>query len=479
MLRKHPYRASFLMQWNTRMSSDNPKMLVDRVSEAILHQQGIPFEHSNEYRSIYSYDKLWQQLEHYDREYDVDKGNPYLKRGLNNAYRIFACPDAKMKLTPVDLKRGVADLIGDLNIKDKSAGLTAYGMKKFEAFTIGLDKAISILTEDKSPAPSLAGVRTQRKEKTRLVWMVPLEMTIIEALVARPLIDYFKNTEHVMTFGDYSHEVGARMRRSASNCKCHYSLDYSQFDSTIGPLFIKYAFNALRTWFDMDDEIYEGVNLGLVFDRIEKYFISTPIVMPNRGSKFPTMVVGKKGGVPSGSYFTQIVDSFVNTALIYAASARFNLGLKDSNVYVLGDDCLFFCNKYDDTLLQRISSFLSTFGFKLNPDKGSHGFATDNLEYLGRTWRNGFPIRQFKEIVRGVLYPENYRRYSDQRGVRQKQALSVLNSYLLTSYCEDLPVGAEAFSSVYHITPWMSSGFTQYLMKEGLIPGDVLKRAVY
>jgi hypothetical protein len=481
MFIRTPYRAQHLVQWNARQSVDVSKPLVDKKVEAVLYQQGIPFKHTSEYRNIYSYDKLQEQLEHYDRPSFVRKGNPYLKAGLSSAFRIFACPDVKMRLKPVKLQGTAAELMVALDVKgDRSAGLTAYGETKLEAMVTGLDKAISILCEGKAPAPCLAGARTYRKGKTRLIWMYPLEMTIIEAMIARPLINYFLNIQHVMTFGDFSHETGMRIRRSASECKYHYSIDYSQFDSTVGPLFIQYAFNAFRTWFDLSDEVMENVTVKDVFDRIESYFITCPIVMPSRGKKYPDMVTGKNSGVPSGSYFTQLVDSFANVALIFAANARFKLGLKDHNVYVLGDDCLFFCNSNGGRhLLQQLSQFLSNFGFKVNPAKGSHGLSTDDVEYLGRTWRNGFPLRKMSEIIRGALYPQKYRRYSPNKAVSQKQVLALLNSYLLTSYLEDPPVGVETFSSVYHSTPWMSSGYTEFLLRSGMIPGDRIARAVY
>lgn len=469
------------MQWNARQSIDNPNQLVDKVVEAVLHQQGIPFEHTSEYRSEYSYTKLWEQLGHYDREYLGNGASSHLKHGLSSAFRTFACPHTSMKLKPVDLMRGVAELYSDLSIKgDRSAGLTAYGESKAQAFTIGLDKAQAILCDGKAPAPCLAGVRTQRKKKTRLVWMYPLEMTMIEACVARPLINYFSSTEGVMTFGQFSHEIGSRLRRSASSTRFHYSIDYSQFDSCVSPLLIHYAFNAFRSWFDLEDKILENVTVGQAFDVIERYFITTPIVMPKAMAKFPVMVTGKVGGVPSGSYFTQLVDSFANVALLYACSSRFELALKDENVFVLGDDCLFFCNRDGGAdLLQQMSGFLASLGFSVNQQKGSHGLSTDVVEYLGRHWHNGFPMRPMSEIVRGALYPEKYRRYSRDRGTRQAQALAVVNSYLLTSYVEDPPVGVETFSSPYVVSPWMSSGYTQFLLREGMVPGKVLTRAIY
>jgi hypothetical protein len=443
-----------------------------------MYQQGIPVNHTQEYRNIYSYEKLWESLSHYDREYIADGRNSHFKAGSNQAFRIFAKPRNEEFLKTVNLTESAKALYSELCIRDDtSAGLTAYGETKLEAFTVGLDKAVDILTTGKAPAPCLAGVRTQRKGKTRLVWMYPLEMTILEAIIARPLINWYKNIDHVMTFGDYSTEIGQRMRASASSCKYHMSLDYSQFDASVNSLLIHRAFHAYRTWFNLQDEVYPGVTLEALFDIVERYFITTPIVMPNRNGEFPTLVLGKKGGVPSGSYFTQMVDSFANVAMIKAVDARFKLGIKDEHLYVLGDDCLFFCNS--NISVAQIGNFLSNFGFKLNLTKGSHGLATVPIEYLGRTWRNGFPIRKFSEISRGSLYPEKYRRYNPQKGKRQQEALSVISSYLLTSYVEDSPVGMGCFLDSFMVTPWMTSGFSRYLLQEGFMPGKVMKRAIF
>lgn len=474
-----PYRAPHLVQWNARMRKNDPTQLVDKVVEAVMYQQGIQFEHTDEYRSVYDYHKLCEQLEHYDRSYMVRSENSDIKRGLSTAFRIFACPDANLKLRPVNLVGTSSELIKSLAIKDRSAGLTAYGENKIEAFATGLDKAGKILTENKAPAPCLAGIRTQRKGKTRLVWMYPLEMTIIEAVVARPLIDYFKAIEHVMSFGDYSHETGMRMRKSCASNRYFYSIDQSQFDACVSPLFIRYAFNAFRTWFNLDDKVYADVTVEQVFKIVENYFITTPIVMPSEG-KYPVMVTGKRGGVPSGSYFTQLVDSFTNVALLMACSSRFGLNLKDSNVCVLGDDGLFFCNDARlETLLNEMGQFVSSFGFKLNASKSECGLTTADVPYLGRHWRNGFPIRQMRELTRGALYPEKFRRYSPNKAVRELQAMNVIGSFLLTSYLDDPTCDTETFRQVYCLTPNMSSGFSAYLLSEGLIPGQVLTRAIF
>lgn len=476
-MKQYKYRQEFLVQWNARLRSDVTEPLVDKVVEAVLYNQGIPFEHTSEYRNIYSYTKLWEQLKHYEPERYPNVRNEHLRAGLSRAFKCFARPINSEPLNPVNLMTGAAQLFDELQIKSTtSAGLTAYGENKLEAFTTGLDKAFRIVEDGKSPSPCLAGVRTQRKGKTRLVWGYPLEMTIIEATVARPIINMFKGRDHLMTFGRTSHEVGMRLRHSCATTKFHTSIDYSQFDASIPPFMIRHAFSALKTWFRASDVVIGDKTVDDVFNVIESYFIHTPIVMPSE-HRYPTLVLGKNGGVPSGSYFTQIVDSFVNAALIFSVADRFKITILDENLYVLGDDCLFFTNQ--EIGLDKIGNFVATFGFKCNPAKGSAGLVNQSIEYLGRKWKNGFPLRPYSDAIRGALYPEKFRRYSDQAGIRQMEALNVLNSYLLTSYIEDAPIGVDRFSRVLMVSERYSSGLTKFLMSEGLIPGKVFRRAIF
>ena len=214
-MQKQTFRAPHLVQWNARLSKDNVIPLTDHVVEAMLHAQHITFEHTDEFRSIYSYDKLWQAFENYGSEWQENSRDENMLAGLNAAYRLFARPAGESKLTTVSLTQSATELFTLLSIKgEKSAGLTSYGESKLDAFAVGLDKAVKILTEGKTPSPCLAGVRTQRKGKTRLVWMYPLEMTILEAIIARPLIDQFSRVEHPMTFGATSHAVEMKIGRA-------------------------------------------------------------------------------------------------------------------------------------------------------------------------------------------------------------------------------------------------------------------------
>ena len=70
-----------------------------------------------------------------------------------------------------------------------------------------------------------------------------------------------------------------------------------------------------------------------VWDPIIDYFINTPVVLPNG------IFMKIKGSLPSGSYFTQFIDSAVN----YATSNYVQLTVfgKSYPIYVLGEDSIF------------------------------------------------------------------------------------------------------------------------------------------
>lgn len=93
---------------------------------------------------------------------------------------------------------------------------------------------------------------------------------------------------------------------------------------------------------------------------------------------------GKKHGVPSGSFFTQIVDSIVNAIIAGTISAHFNLNLKPYDTFILGDDLLIYVNR--DLSLATIASFASNaFGVTFNPSKSEKFKGGDKVRYLGRT----------------------------------------------------------------------------------------------
>lgn len=421
-----PFRRKALEGWMRSMSAQEKLPPVyDTLLAEILQRQG--FTATYKPASLCDLAQTFEALENFSPEHDtrIDSADESVQAGLALAWKCFAKTKGVEPIKPMRLLDVQYELKGE-----KSAGLTWLHSSKAEAMEYGLGRAGQILQGSKKPNPCLAGVRTQAKEpekgeeykgKTRLVWAYPLEMTLIEGKFAVPIYSIMKKKRTPMMFARAKHEVGALIDSFVkSTGDCVYGLDYSKFDSTIPSFMIRFAFKVIRTWFDFQDsEDQEG------WDTMVKYFIHTPIVMSDGN-----LYTGKKHGVPSGSYFTQLVDSIVNVALIGALSHSFGMKISHRNFFVLGDDVILSTYKGCD--LSKVADYLrETFGIILHPHKCEVG----NAHFLGADWPIVTPTRKLQELVDKGFWPESYRKFfGDTYEQKLDDAQTVLLSYSMVAY---------------------------------------------
>lgn len=390
------YRRSFIDDkfegYKTRMSKDDDRALYDGHVAYLLKEQGFDLSQIPESpRSIYSVEKLYEKLALYGPEKNKDiLIDEHLKRGFKMALKAFGYRPLVGKQKVMRLSETPAAIK-----MNTSAGLPSL-VKKADAITYGLNRAAQTIEGFKNPNPCIAYKRTQGGNKTRLVWGYPLDMTLIEAKFARPLTDLFLRIDTPMAFGMSKMTLGCLLetRVNKRNIVC---LDYSKFDASISAKLISYAFNILRTWFDFESQEDEKS-----WEIVIKYFITTPIVMPNG-----KLYTGKRHGVPSGSYFTQIIDSVVNVMLLGALSSHLNLDLGIEGMFVLGDDSIFSTNK--NVNLHKIAKVMELYGISVNVDKCKLGIK----HFLGATWIRCFPTADITEVLQKAIYPETFRNYQD------------------------------------------------------------------
>lgn len=422
LFRRNRYRSKRLKSYFQRFSQDDDSVLIDTNVRDALLAQGLSAEEAP--RSVYKVDKLYEALSHYAPG-KIPKPKPGVEysSGVALAYKCFAWREDRPKLSVMPMTPATVAAV--TSNPSGSPGVTNFGCTKAESQTRALERGIQTMREEKKPEPCLAFKRTQFNEKTRLVWGYPYSMTVIEGLVAKPLIEVFKGGCTPMAFAMASGALGTKLRVAAYHKEWAYSLDMSQFDATISAQLIHVAFKVLRTWFDGSEvEPVTGCTVDQIFSLIERYFIYTPIVMPDGNVYY-----GKDHGVPSGSYFTQLVDSIVNVIIGGTLSAKFSLHVSKREIFVLGDDLLMWSNRKVD--LDVLAKFANDyFGVRLHGSEKSRIYHFDEeIHYLGRNWDNGLPDLPEEDILKRMVYPESYRKYSKDPVERQRQVHLMLLSY--------------------------------------------------
>ena len=397
------------------------KTIVDGILDAVLTQQGFEIEENTS--SYYDPKFIFEALARYSPSQSkrVDVNTPEMKRAIAATYKIYA----KKKGMPFLKTLKTLTAIRNALKMDKSAGLPFMG-KKEDSFFYAIDREKQVRDKIKKAAPCLAMTRTQLGGKVRLVWAFPFEMTIIESRFAWPLIQHFLTANTTMAFGLTKFELGGIIDNIDHSYGVTCGLDFSKFDSTISADLIYLAFQILGTWFTEEEKKEYG------WDLIVDYFIHTPIVMPNGRVYF-----GKKHGVPSGSFFTQLVDSVVNTIVQFYMAARLGYSISKWKFKVLGDDVIISIpaevslDNYERVVKEEL-------GLIMNADKTKR-----YAHFLGATWINGIPYREKGEILQKMKYPERYRVYPE----KDKVGKFVCANQIMLQYCS-------AYANAVNLLPY-------------------------
>lgn len=265
---------------------------------------------------------------------------------------------------------------------------------------------------------SLAFNRTVASEKTkskiRPVWGYPFDVFAEEARYFYPLFDHLKSKANA---DDLCYGIGmetalsghAHIRRvfaSIPGAKV-LNADYTNFDAKVPDWLIRDIVSYMSNWFDFSRVIDSDGKIWDVHpDQTAKrwkamwsYFIKTKIRLPT-GERFQ-----KFHGVPSGSAFTNIIDTFCNAvATRTALYAHCGLPAKD---YYYGDDSTIILRPDQVLDLNALSELLSQlFGLEMHPDKTSYSTNPDDIHWLGYYSRPEGPRRSGEFILASTIFPD-------------------------------------------------------------------------
>lgn len=256
-----------------------------------------------------------------------------------------------------------------------------------------------------------AQICAREKNKVRATWGYPLTVFLTEAQYFYPLIKYIKQSKsRLMAYGLEMGNGG--MQYLDTMVKAFHGAnviigDWSRFDKTIPAWLIRDAFKILERHIDWTkvETVSSGSHWPVKeqasrarWKRLVSYFIDTPVQLSS-GERWI-----KHGGVPSGSCFTNLIDTIVNAIVMRYLIIEQTGELPMDDVY-LGDDSV--CLTKQPISLELLSEQArDQFSMVFNPDKSYQTSNPDNVHFLGYYNHLGDPRKPVDSIIASSIYPE-------------------------------------------------------------------------
>jgi hypothetical protein len=294
--------------------------------------------------------------------------------------------------------------------------------------------------------PAVRGAsRPSEETKTRLVWMYPAAMLLSEGVFAQPLIkryynDWFKHDLFLTgRNGKFKHrQYCGRANEKKDDITIGH--DFSSFDTFNCTEVIRDVFSILNEniahgYYKDSKGVIEGGTSGVearsrkAWANIVEYFIRTPIVLPNG------KVIRKESGIPSGSNFTNLIDSMIN--YLAHLTMSFHHGIRFNLLRTNGDDSLFTVK--NNLRKQEWYSLMET-GFKqcfnliLNTEKSCYAEVPSQIHASGTEWNNLDPYRTTVGWLRLALNAKSYTRNSLE-GFQRLFGIGVVGGFRDPTYC--------------------------------------------
>lgn len=224
-------------------------------------------------------------------------------------------------------------------------------------------------------------------------------MTIMEGMFAQPLIHAYNSLRWTPYAIWWRWQKGDMHTLNSKRGRCKWlGTDYSAFDVNVPPWLIRDAFSILRDNLDFSSYEFYGAptdpqTILVLWNEVVRYFINTPARLKSG------KIVVKHGGVPSGSYFTNMVDSVCNGLISHYL--LLSLGINYYEHFFMGDDSII---RVAEDVDLRVYAQLAeeVFGCKINPDKSECDYF---VHWLGYRLAQDKPKPDLDKLIAQLLVP--------------------------------------------------------------------------
>jgi hypothetical protein len=336
-------------------------------------------------------------------------------------------------------------------IKNNTSSGLPYLTKKGDVKDISLDKLDNLLNRKDE---CVLFTRTQEDNKTRTVWGYPYADVLNESRFYRPLLEYQKKQpwrSAIVGPEQVDTRITELIKRARISNSLLLSIDFSSYDSTVKTSLQNGAFNYIKRLFQ--PEFNEEIHF------IQDRFNSIGLITPEGIWRGPH-------GVPSGSTFTNEVDSIVQYLIAKTITS-------DDQFDIQGDDGVYVT---DDPITLK-EAFIS-YGLNVNDEKSY--ISDKSVVYLQNLHCIDYIINgkfvgiypTYRALGR-IIYPERYNDYSAY-GIEGSDFNSIRTISILENCCYH-PLFKEFVEYVSMLDKYSlrysQSGLTKYIQRIKSISG--------
>lgn len=286
--------------------------------------------------------------------------------------------------------------------------------------------------------PSVLFTRTQENKKTRDVWGINIFTILFEMMYYRPLLDLqLKQSWRAALRQPSDVDLGITKLMDAAfinEFPC-LSMDFKSYDKTVKQGLQKVGFSSIKTAYQ--PSYYDDLDL------IAENFKTVSIITPEG-------IMKGNHGVPSGSAFTNELDSIVQKSSIDSIS---EIKLKEL-CQIQGDDGAYACIKGSES---KIFEVLRTYGLEPSEDPTKSVISYDHMVYLQSLYHRDYRgkdgvIHGIYSIYRAILrivYLERFDDFSKDE-ISGRDYFSIRTITILEN-CKHHPLFEEFVKYVYSL----------------------------